>query len=277
MGKVDVVKSRLVHGDVHREAGVLHRVAGKMLDAGHRVALHPPREGGAHLPDMMGILAIGLLGAPPSRVAQDVDADAPIKVGAHRPKLEADRLTDALFEVHIPGCPSGHGHGEAGGLVHHDAPGAIGEGESGHAHPVHPGSPERALVIALFAQIDESSPERRVAIQAPQLLLGCHGGDDLRCGRVYFPVAPVVGRFGGHGVSLAAGQTTCRGQWAGRGSPTVSVERSGVAAASGDDGAGPGRGAPLLDVLVAQRRGGCGDRPEACRYGRCAQRGPTVP
>ena len=64
MREVDLVQGDLIHGDVDLEAGVLHRVAGEVLDAGHGMALHAPGERSPHLAHVMGIFAVGLLGPP---------------------------------------------------------------------------------------------------------------------------------------------------------------------------------------------------------------------
>ncbi len=170
------MERHLVDGDVHGEPGVLHRVAGEVLDAGHGVALHAPGQGGAHLAHVVGVLAVGLLGPSPGGMAQDVDAHAAVQVGAHGPQLGPDGLADPLLQVDVPGGTAGHADREAGGLVDHHTPRPVGEGESGKPQAVDPGGPEGALVIALLAQVDEAGPERRVAVEAPQLLVGGHGG-----------------------------------------------------------------------------------------------------
>ena len=87
VGEVDLVQGLLVHLDVDLEAGVLHRVAREVLHRGHHVALHAPGERGAHLAHVVGILAVGLLGAAPRRVAQQVHADAAVEVGADGSQL----------------------------------------------------------------------------------------------------------------------------------------------------------------------------------------------
>src|SRR5208337_4874466 len=62
---------------VDLEPGVLHRVEGKMLGAGHHVTLHPARQRCAQRAEMVGIFAVGFLRAAPCRVTQQVDAYAP--------------------------------------------------------------------------------------------------------------------------------------------------------------------------------------------------------
>ena len=155
-------------------------------------------------PDVVGVLAVGLLGPAPGRMAEDVDAHPPVEVGADRPELAADGLADPLLEVGVPGRAPGHAHREAGGLVDDHAPGPSEKENPGSPETVDPGGAERALVVALLGQVDEAGPERRVAVQAPQLLvLGHHGHD----GPGPFAGGGVGGlvRFGGHRASLAAG------------------------------------------------------------------------
>ncbi len=170
VGEVHLVQRHLVDGDVHREAGVLHRVAGEVLDAGHGVALHAPGQGRPHLADVVGVLPVGLLGPAPCRMAEDVHADPAEEVGAHGPQLLTDGLADPLLQLDVPGGAPGHAHREAGGLVDDHPPGAVGEGESGESDPLHRGRPERALVVAGLGQIGQAGPEGRIPVQAPELL-----------------------------------------------------------------------------------------------------------
>ena len=89
----------LVDGDVHLEAGVLHGVGGEVLDGGHHVALDAPGEGGAHLADVVGVLAVGLLGPSPGGVTEHVHAHAAVEVGAHGAELLPDGVADALLQL----------------------------------------------------------------------------------------------------------------------------------------------------------------------------------
>src|SRR5450755_1015328 len=102
---------------------------------------------------MMRILAVGLLRPTPRRVAQDVDAHSTVEVGSHGPELNANGFADPFFEIDVPCGAAGHADREAGGLVDHHTPRAVGEGKSGQPQTVNPGRPERALVIALFTQV----------------------------------------------------------------------------------------------------------------------------
>ena len=111
----------------------------KCLTRGHDVALHAPGEGGAQLADVVRVLAVGLLGPAPGRVAEHVHAHAAVEVGADGPQLAADGLADALLEVDVPGRAPGHRHREAGGVADHDAAGPVAEREARDAEPRRPG------------------------------------------------------------------------------------------------------------------------------------------
>jgi hypothetical protein len=218
------VEGSLVDIDVDGEAGVLHRVAREVLDAGHGVALDAPGQGGTHLADVMGVLAVGLLGAPPGRMAEDVDAHTSVEVGSDSPQLPTDGLADALFEVHVPGGPPGHADGEAGGPVDDHAPRTVGEREPRQPEPLHLGGPKRALVVARLTQVGQPGPEGGVAVEAPELLVGGHGGHDVmgRIGgsavhsgsvrRAHTLLGARLGALlGGHGPSLPVGRPGCSG------------------------------------------------------------------
>ena len=142
--EVDLVQGDVVDLDVDGEAGVLHRVAREVLDAGHDVALQAPGQGGAELADVVRVLAVGLLGPAPRRVAQQVDADRPGQVRPDGPQLPADGVTDPLLEVGVPGRPPGHRHREAGGVADHGAAGPVAEADARQADPVHLGAVEGA-------------------------------------------------------------------------------------------------------------------------------------
>ena len=118
-GQVHLVQRDVVDLDVDGEAGVLHRVAGEVLHAGHHVALQAAGERGAELADVVRVLAVGLLGATPGRMAQHVHADGAGEVGADGAQLAPDRVADALLEVGVPGRAAGHRHREAGGVADH--------------------------------------------------------------------------------------------------------------------------------------------------------------
>lgn len=177
VGQVDVVQGLVVDGDVDPEPGLLHRVAGEVLHARHGVALDAPGEGGAHLADVVRVLAVGLLGPAPPRVAEHVDAHPAVQVGADRPQLAADGLADALLEVRVPRGAPGHRHREARRPVDHHAPGAVGEPDAREAQPLDPGRRERRAVVAAARQVGDAGPERPVAVEAAQPLVLGHGRD----------------------------------------------------------------------------------------------------
>ena len=169
----------LVDRDVDAEAGVLHGVQGEVLHAGHGVALHAAREGGAQLADVERVLAVRLLRPTPGRVAQHVHAHAAVEVGADGAQLAADGVADALLEVDVPRRAAGHAHREAGGRADDHAARPVGEVEAGDAEPVDLGRGERAPVVAALAEVVEPGPERQVAVEAPAPLVGRHQGDEV--------------------------------------------------------------------------------------------------
>src|SRR6478736_8549056 len=73
-----------------------------MLGAGHDVFLNADREGRSHSTDVVRVLAVGLLRAPPLRVTNDVCRGPESDIARRGGKLIANRLTDALFEIEIP-------------------------------------------------------------------------------------------------------------------------------------------------------------------------------
>ena len=133
VGEVEVPEVGLVDPHVDPEARVLHRVARVVLDAGHHVPLRAPHQGGAHLAEQVGVLAVGLLGPAPRRVAQQVDADAAEEVGALGPGLDPDGVTDLLLQAGIERRAPGHRHGERRRAAHDHAARAVGEGDAGDA------------------------------------------------------------------------------------------------------------------------------------------------
>ena len=158
--------------DVDGEARVLHRVAREVLHARHDVALQAAGQGGAELADVMRILAVGLLGPPPRRVAQHVDAHGAGQVGADRAQLATDGVTDALLEVRVPRRAPGHRHREAGRVPDHRASRSVAEPDARQADPLDLGRDERSLVVAVVRpQEGETGPRRRITVEAPQPLL----------------------------------------------------------------------------------------------------------
>ena len=179
VGQVHLVQGPLVGGDVHLEAGVLHRVAGEVLHARHHVALQAPGEGGGHLAHMAGILAVGLLGAAPGGVAQQVHAHRAGEGCPRGPQLGADRLADALLECGVERRAPGHRHRERGGRSQHASPGAVGEVEPGNAQALDAGRGPSVGVVAAAHQVGDAGPERRLAVEAAELLLQGHHRHEL--------------------------------------------------------------------------------------------------
>ena len=153
-------------------------LAAKCLTRGHHVPLHAAGERGAHLAEVVRVLAVGLLRPAPRGVAEGVHAHAAVEVGAHRPQLPPDGLADALLEVEVPRGATRHGDGEGGGVADDDATRAVAEGEARDAEAIDPRGDERAAVVAAGAQVGHAGPERDVAVEAPSLLLVGHGLDE---------------------------------------------------------------------------------------------------
>ena len=174
MGQVHLVKGPLAGDDVHLEAGVLHRVAREVLHAGHHMVLKAPGKRGGHLAHMAGVLAVGLLGPAPPRMAQQVHAHRPGERSAAGAQLSTDRLTDALLEARIEGRPAGHRHRERGGRPHHAAPGPVGEGQPRDAESLDAGGRPGMGVVAPAGEIGQPGPERQIAVETTQLLLQGH-------------------------------------------------------------------------------------------------------
>ena len=174
-----------------------------MLHRRHHVALHAPGEGGAHLAEVVRILAVGLLGPAPGRVAEDVDAHAAVEVGADGAELAADRLADALLEIDVPGGAPGHRDREGSGVADDDAAGTVAEREARDAEPLDPGGQERPPVVAARAEVGHPGPERDVAVEAPQALvvghLGHEAGGGVRDRRAAFHRRDGVFPSGRHG------------------------------------------------------------------------------
>ncbi len=180
VGQVHLVQRAVVDGDVDSEAGVLHRVGGEVLDRRHHVALHPSGQRRAHLAEVVGVLAVGLLRPSPRRVAQGVHADPAVQVGAHGPQLAPDGIADALLEVEVPRGAAGHGDGEGGGVADHHTARPVAEGEPGDAEAVDARGEERAAVVATVAEIGHPRPEGDVTVEAPPPLVVGHGVDERR-------------------------------------------------------------------------------------------------
>jgi hypothetical protein len=106
--QVHLVQRSLVDGDVDGEAGVLHRVEREVLHARHHVALQPAVNAAAIAPDVVRVLAVGLLRPAPRRMAEQVHAHRAGVGGAAGPELGADRLADAFLEIGSNSRAAGH-------------------------------------------------------------------------------------------------------------------------------------------------------------------------
>jgi hypothetical protein len=171
--QVDLVQDRLVDRDVDREASVLHAVAGVVLDAGHDVALGARRQRGAERPEQQGVLAVGLLRAAPRRVPEQVDAHAAEEVAALRADLRADGRADALLELRVPGRAAGHRDREGGRAPDDRTAGAVAEAEPWDAEPLDGAGHDRLEVVPLAHHLRHPRPERLVAVEQAEALVGC--------------------------------------------------------------------------------------------------------
>ncbi len=123
--QIDAAEGLGAHPHVDSEARLLDAVTGEVLGAAHHVPLQPPDEGRAHLADVLGVLAVRLLRAPPSRVAEQVEAWGKADVGPVGARLPPYGFTNALLEVVVESGRSRHGDGETGRHAAGDTPGAV--------------------------------------------------------------------------------------------------------------------------------------------------------
>jgi hypothetical protein len=230
--QVHLVQGLVVGADVDGEAGVLHRVERVVLDHGHRVDLHGAGQGGPELPEQDRVLAVGLLHPSPGRVPRQVDADAAEEVGALRAQLEADRRADPLLEPHVPGGTPGHRHREGGRMAHHHTPGAVGEEQAGNPQPRDPPHRVRRPVVAVAQHVGQALPERKVAVEQAEPLVGGQLAQQVVSRRVRCPAGP----HSGHGGSEGGRAVRCRHD--------EDAPRSGAAAGVFAQ-AGPARADPL--------------------------------
>ena len=114
---------------------------------------------------------------------QHIDANAAEEVGADGAQFLADGFADALFEIEIEGRTPRHGDGEAGRRADHHAPWPVAEGEARDPQPFDAGGGEGALVVPAVGEIAEPGPERKIAVETPELFLDGHLGDDGRRGQ----------------------------------------------------------------------------------------------
>ena len=107
-----------------------------VLGARHDPALGAPGEGGPDLAEVVRIVAVGLLGPTPGRVAGQVDADPAEEVAAQGADLPADHVADLLLELDVPGGAAGHGDRERGAVAGHAATGSVDEPRAGKPEPL---------------------------------------------------------------------------------------------------------------------------------------------
>ncbi len=125
--EIDLVQCDLVDLDVDREPGVLHRVARKVLHTREDMALETPGQRRPHLTDMVGVLAVGLLGPTPRRMPEQVHAHRAGEIGAGRTQLAPDRVADPLLEVGVPGGTAAPCSPETPSSHRRRTPGPVGE------------------------------------------------------------------------------------------------------------------------------------------------------
>lgn len=132
-----------------------------MFGASHHMPLHAAHQRGAERAEMEGIFSVGFLRASPSRVAQQVDADAAEIVAAEGAQFPPDHVADALLELRIKGGAARHRDGKGGRAFHDDAARAIGEPDAGNAEARDfAGLPDLRAVAARSGHRGEAGPNR---------------------------------------------------------------------------------------------------------------------
>ncbi len=157
---------------VDAEARVLHRVEGVVLHDRHQVRLHATGEGRAELAEQDRVLAVGLLRTAPRRVPGQVDAYPAEEVRPLSASLESDRGADPLLELDVPRRTARHGHREGRRGAHHDAARPVRELEARDAEPVNPAHGVGRAVVPVPHQVRHPLPERDVAVEQEQPLVG---------------------------------------------------------------------------------------------------------
>ena len=192
VGQVDAIEHVGPHPHVDLEPGVLDAVAGEVLGAAHDVPLQTTDEGRAHLADVVGVLAVGLLRAAPARVAEQVEARGQADVGALGARLPSDRFAYALFQRVVEAGGSCHGDGEAGGYAAGDAAGTIDEVEPAETQPGNGGGRVERWLVARAGRTEHVLVEVLVSGEQAQPLCRLHPiqqfartGFDLWCCRRY--------------------------------------------------------------------------------------------
>ena len=194
----------LVDLDVDAEAGVLHRVEREVLHARQHVALQSSGERRRHHAHVVRVLAVGLLGPAPGGMTEQVHAHRAGVGGAAGAQLGADRLADAFFQVGIERCAASHADRERRRVTDHAPAWPIGEVDSGNPESRHLRRRPRVLVVAARRHVEQPGPQRGVPVEATQLLLERHAGDELTGGIVMIGSRPDFG----HGISERGHATT---------------------------------------------------------------------
>ena len=148
-----------------------------MLHAGHDVVALDALDGRhRHLPQQVGILAVGLLGPAPAGMAEDVDADAAVEVGALGPQLLADGVGHAALETAVEGGAASHGHRERRGVVQDHALRTVGEEQGRDEQPRVGTGRDRSIVEleALDRDVTREIEEPEIARHLVDLLLEAH-------------------------------------------------------------------------------------------------------
>ena len=172
VGQEDLVQGGVVGRHVHGEARVLHGVEGVVLGRRHHVGPDAADQRRPHVPEEQRILAVGLLHPAPGRMPGQVDAHAGEEVRALGGSFEPDGGAHPLLEVAVPRRAVCHGDREGGRVPHDHPPGAVREEQPREPEALDAAHGDRRPVVAGDVHVDEPLPERGVAIEQSELLLG---------------------------------------------------------------------------------------------------------
>ncbi len=172
---------------------------GDHLEVARVVALQALHERDAHARGKEGVLAVGLLAATPSRVAEDVDVRRPEREALVAPPLPARRELVVLGPSFV-GDGGGHllqeGSVERGG-----EPDGLGK-DRGRSRPRHA---VKALVPPLVGRDLEPRDRRGVVRELRDLLFRGHARHEVRRAPLEVDVGVEVGRAGGARLGVADG------------------------------------------------------------------------
>ena len=111
--EVHLAQRALVDGDVDAVPRVLDAVRREVLGAReHTLRLHAADERCGHGPEVLGVLGVRLLSAPPARVSQNVHRRREHRVGPHGADLLRQRRPHAGLQRRVPGRSAHHRHGK---------------------------------------------------------------------------------------------------------------------------------------------------------------------